>query len=291
MSFWTDNAPPGSTPNFATNGSGGPLQPGQAPLQPTGAPPATGSIAGSASAGTNAAGQPATGDQSAVPQFTAGMTPDQVRAAANQYIAAAGLPNTDNGQYWVDLYASSGGATDPGYFQTKLLNGIQQNGGNMTPFGAPSATAPGGYGPGTSGYSGSGGAPGSATGGFTTGAGANQYGNLAGSPDAFVQPTAADMMANDPGYQARLQTGLDAVQGSAAAKGSVLSGGTLKALNDYSQTFASNEYNNYYNQALQGYTTNTGTQRNAMNDYWARLQGLTATGAAATTGTNAPPPS
>ena len=274
MAGWFEqNAPPttqttqGNTDPFGVN-SANPVQPaapGTAPATPGSAP--------AASSGS-----------SAVPQFTAGMTPDQVRAAANQYIAAAGLPNTDNGQYWVDLYASSGGATDPGYFQTKLLNGIQQNGGNMTPFGPPSATAPGGYGPGTSG------APGSTTGSYTPGVGANQYGNMAGSPNAFVAPTAADMMANDPGYQARLQTGEQAVQGSAAAKGSVLSGGTLKALNDYSQQFASNEYGNYFNQALQGYTTNTGTQRNAMNDYYARLQGLYGTGQTATTGTAAATP-
>ncbi len=239
---------------------------------------------------TTAAAAPATtatstttGTASTMPQFTAGMTDDQVRQMAMQYITAAGGSDPNNAQYWVDQYHQYG-VSDPGYFQTKLLNGIQSTGGNMTPFGPPSATAPGGYGPGTSG------APGSTTGSYTPGVGANQYGNMAGSPNAFVAPTAADMMANDPGYQARLQTGEQAVQGSAAAKGSVLSGGTLKALNDYSQQFASNEYGNYFNQALQGYTTNTGTQRNAMNDYYARLQGLYGTGLTATTGTAAATP-
>ena len=261
MSWFDDNPPPAGSPTSQ-------VMPTTAP----GAPPMAAGASGGA--GTT------------MPQFTAGMTDDQVRQMAMQYITAAGGSDPNQAQYWVDQYHQYG-VSDPGYFQTKLLNGIQSTGGNMTAFGPPSATAPGGYGPGTSGAAG-GGAGGA--GGYTPGKGANPYGTMAGSPDAFVAPTAADMMANDPGYQARLQTGEQAVQGSAAAKGSVLSGGTLKALNDYSQQFASNEYGNYFNQALQGYTTNTGTQRNAMNDYYSRLQGLYGTGQTATAGTGAPAP-
>ena len=50
----------------------------------------------------------------------------------------------------------------------------------------------------------------------------------------------------DPGYQFRLGEGLKGVENSAAARGSQLSGGTLKALQRYGQNFASNEYNNAY---------------------------------------------
>lgn len=58
--------------------------------------------------------------------------------------------------------------------------------------------------------------------------------------------TLADFTA-DPGYQFRMSEGLKGVQGSAAARGGLLSGGTLKALTQYGQDTASNEYSNAYN--------------------------------------------
>lgn len=51
----------------------------------------------------------------------------------------------------------------------------------------------------------------------------------------------------DPGYDFRQSEGLKAIDNSAAARGSSLSGATLKALTKYGQDFASNEYNNAYN--------------------------------------------
>ena len=59
----------------------------------------------------------------------------------------------------------------------------------------------------------------------------------------------------DPGYQFRLQQGMDAIQRSAAARGGVLSGGTAKALNDYAQGSASDEYMNSYNRFVNDQTT------------------------------------
>lgn len=50
----------------------------------------------------------------------------------------------------------------------------------------------------------------------------------------------------DPGYQFRLQQGMNNIQGSAAAGGGLLSGATLKALNSYNSDLASQEYNNAY---------------------------------------------
>ena len=50
-----------------------------------------------------------------------------------------------------------------------------------------------------------------------------------------------------PGYQFRLNQGLNAVQKSAAARGLLGSGGTMKALNDYAQGQASSEFENYAN--------------------------------------------
>lgn len=51
-----------------------------------------------------------------------------------------------------------------------------------------------------------------------------------------------------PGFQNRLRLGLDQVEGSAAARGSLFSGNTLKGLEDYRQNLAANEYNNFFNQ-------------------------------------------
>lgn len=50
----------------------------------------------------------------------------------------------------------------------------------------------------------------------------------------------------DPGYDFRLNQGLDSVQGSRAARGSMLSGSTLKALSDYGSDYASSEYGKAY---------------------------------------------
>ena len=50
-----------------------------------------------------------------------------------------------------------------------------------------------------------------------------------------------------PGYQFRLNEGMKGVENSASARGSLLSGGTLKALQKYGQDFATNEYQNQFN--------------------------------------------
>lgn len=68
------------------------------------------------------------------------------------------------------------------------------------------------------------------------------------APDAFKAPTAADV-ANEPGFQFRLEQGRKALEQSAAGKGVLRTGGTLKNLVDYGQNFASNEYGNVYNRA------------------------------------------
>lgn len=52
---------------------------------------------------------------------------------------------------------------------------------------------------------------------------------------------------SDPSYQFRLNQGLDAINSNAAARGLLQSGGTLKALSNYGQQAASQEYGNAYN--------------------------------------------
>jgi hypothetical protein len=51
----------------------------------------------------------------------------------------------------------------------------------------------------------------------------------------------------DPGYQFRMDEGRGALEGSASARGGLLSGGTGKALERYGQDYASGEYSNAYN--------------------------------------------
>lgn len=48
-----------------------------------------------------------------------------------------------------------------------------------------------------------------------------------------------------PGYEFRLQEGLDAVEASAAQRFGLTSGATAKAMNDYAQGMASQEFNNF----------------------------------------------
>lgn len=82
--------------------------------------------------------------------------------------------------------------------------------------------------------------------------------------------TLADFNA-DPGYQFRQQQGMRGVEASAAARGGLLNGGTLKALDRYNQDYASGEYQNAYNRF-----NNDHTQR------FNRLSSLAGTGQTAT---------
>lgn len=77
--------------------------------------------------------------------------------------------------------------------------------------------------------------------------------------------------AADPGYKFRMDQGNSAMERSAASRGGLLNGGTLKALNRYNQEFASNEYSNSYNRF-----NNDRTQR------FNRLSSLAGTGQTAT---------
>ena len=51
----------------------------------------------------------------------------------------------------------------------------------------------------------------------------------------------------DPSYKFRQQQGFDGIQSQAAAQGGLLSGATLKALNEYNSNLASQEYGNAFN--------------------------------------------
>jgi hypothetical protein len=83
--------------------------------------------------------------------------------------------------------------------------------------------------------------------GFATEAGS--YG--IGGPGA--RQAAVDAFQASPGYQFQLGEGLRAVQNSAAAQGNLGSGGTLRALMQYGQGLADQDYSNWQ-QGLSGLT-------------------------------------
>lgn len=83
----------------------------------------------------------------------------------------------------------------------------------------------------------------------------------------YLRPfSMADYQA-DPGYAFRLKEGMRGLEQSAAARGSLLSGNTLKGITGYGQEMASQEYQNAYNR----YQQQQGTAYN-------RLAGLAGTG-------------
>jgi hypothetical protein len=69
---------------------------------------------------------------------------------------------------------------------------------------------------------------------------AQGYGSLA-------KPFGADQFQQDPGYAFRQAEGMKALERSAAARGGLLSGGTLKGIQRFGQDLASQEYGNAFN--------------------------------------------
>jgi len=80
----------------------------------------------------------------------------------------------------------------------------------------------------------------------------------------FQAPTGASE-SNDPGYQFRLNQGMDALQNSAAARGDLLSGNFAQGAEQLGQDYASNEYGNVYNRALQQYQLAQNNSTNIFN--------------------------
>ena len=85
-------------------------------------------------------------------------------------------------------------------------------------------------------------------------------------------------LGQDPGYAFRLSEGQKALERSAAARGGLLSGGTLKGTQRFAQDLASQEYQNAYNRALTQY--NAAAQREATG--YNRLAALAGVGQTAT---------
>jgi hypothetical protein len=64
---------------------------------------------------------------------------------------------------------------------------------------------------------------------------------------SMATPYTTEDMYKDPGYAFRLNEGIKALDRSAAARGGLLSGAQLKAVNRYGQEYAANEYANAFN--------------------------------------------
>jgi hypothetical protein len=80
----------------------------------------------------------------------------------------------------------------------------------------------------------------------------------------FTAPTLADLQAS-PGYAARLQAAQTGQERNLLALG--FGGGTLKALDRYSQDYASNEYSNLYGQNLSTRQQNTNEYQQDVSNY------------------------
>jgi hypothetical protein len=82
----------------------------------------------------------------------------------------------------------------------------------------------------------------------------------------------ADKFTADPGYAFRMSEGMKALERSAAARGGLLSGSTLKATQRYGQDLASQEYQNAFNRyqaervgTLNPYQALSGTAQSSAN--------------------------
>lgn len=101
--------------------------------------------------------------------------------------------------------------------------------------------------------------------------GAGQGGQGGGDFGSLMRRFSMADFEADPGYAFRMKEGLAGVESGAAARGGLLSGAALKAVQKYGQGLASQEYGNAYNRF-------TADQTNQYN----RLAGLVNTGQGAT---------
>jgi hypothetical protein len=85
-------------------------------------------------------------------------------------------------------------------------------------------------------------------------------------------------MKNDPGYMFRLNQSLNALQNSAAARGGLLSTGTTRDLTSFASDYASNEYSNVFNRALQQYDLGYNVFENNQANLFNRLAALSGVG-------------
>lgn len=104
--------------------------------------------------------------------------------------------------------------------------------------------------------------------------GTAQYGNFT--------PPDPNQVANTPEYQFAAQQGMKGVLANRAAHGDALGGGAYRALDQFNQGLASQQYQNAFQNALGTYNTNFNTFNTNGNNLYNRLMGLTGIGQQAT---------
>ena len=114
---------------------------------------------------------------------------------------------------------------------------------------------------------GGGGGGGAAGPGFPGGGNPRPQFNFGSAPTfdpgpGFAAPSSAEAFS-DPGYQFRLQSGREALERSAAARGTLRTGGTLRDVIEYGQNFGSNEYGRAFERAASIYDRNYQGRRDA----------------------------
>ena len=95
----------------------------------------------------------------------------------------------------------------------------------------------------------------------------------------FSPPTGQQVLDEDPGYQFRREEGRKALERAIAARGTLLTGATKKALHDYGADYASQEYQKAFNRRLQQYREGAGLaersyDRNLGAGQWAHQTNL-----------------
>lgn len=103
--------------------------------------------------------------------------------------------------------------------------------------------------------------------------------NIGKQPD--YQNVLANLV-NDPGYQFRLQQGQETLENSAAARGNLLSGSTLKDLTGYAQGMASQESANAYNRQFNAFNNTQNQLANLMQQGFGASSQIVGSGQATT---------
>lgn len=111
-------------------------------------------------------------------------------------------------------------------------------------------------GEGGKGKSGLSGDTGSAGGGSTLGALGYGFGSSMAPWNTPFTPRDPSQIANDPAFKFQMEQGLKGIQNSAAARGTLLSGGTLKSLDQFGQGLASTYDDKFYGRDLGEYLLN-----------------------------------
>jgi hypothetical protein len=106
--------------------------------------------------------------------------------------------------------------------------------------------------------------------GYDPAATMRNFGGVAGyDPASAMKNFGASDFQADPGYAFRLSEGMKALDRTAASRGGLLSGATLKGAQRYGSDLASQEYGNAYNRFQANRATQSQEYQNAFNRYQA----------------------